>query len=452
MVTPSDRVWFLGWVTLCFQLTACDPELASSTPDADPTPERVPVQDEGGSPAGGDSSALSARDSGASIPKDSGDPLLGLAACPTDVSTPIYSTMPMKVEDFHVFRPLGFITHPTWVLPTYHSNFAVAAVGQTIAEQKPVVFPAAGRVTQIRRVYFTSSGQTGYQVDFRPCQKFLTYFNHLKKISDRLDTELKKVLNESTDCVTKLVSGNDTITTCNKDIQIDVLEGELIGYSGDSAGVDFGAIDERLPAPAHVIPSHYNGYRNYVSPIPYFKSTVRTEFEKKLGSVFDFSVKRTATPVEGAYVQDVAGTAQGNWFSAGRFATNPDNGGHMALVHDYIAYDDEPIMSIGSTALTGIKGIVGIRKPVATSGTVNRDWKQITSNGLMHCFDAFTSTTMPSRGPRSTGGLGLVDPKGIILMQMTDATHLKAEWRSATTCAADTSTLQFTAAATLFER
>jgi hypothetical protein len=102
--------------------------------------------------------------------------------------------------------------------------------------------------------------------------------------------------------------------------------------------------------------------------------------------------------------------------------------------------------------LTGVKGIVGIRKPIAASGTVNRDWKNVTSDGSIYCYDAFTASSTPQQGPRSTGGLPLVDPKGILFMQLTDATHLKVEWKSATSCPLAAGALQFSATATVFER
>jgi hypothetical protein len=372
-----------------------------------------------------------------------------LPACPPDVATPLLGTVPMALGDFVAFRPLGFVSHPIWVLPAYHSNFAIAEPGKPVADVKPVHFPADGWVTLINKVAI--GGGINYQVYFQPCAEFVTYFNHLKYLSEPLEAELAKVLVDEKadpDCRFTPLQGGDK-TSCDKKVLLSVKAGDLIGKSGDGAGVDFGAYDKRVVANTHAVPAHYSNYRPYVSPVTYFTAEVRARFETKLGSVMDATVKRSALPLHGAYVQDLPGTAQGNWFSASRFPSTPGSQFEpwaVALVHDYVAYADEAFLSIGASALTsGLKGIVAVKKPLASSGRVNRDWKDVKADGP-YCYDAFA-------GGRTTGGIPLAAPSGVLLLQLVDDLHLKLEnLTGVTACPADSAAWAFTTQATNLER
>ncbi|MBM3266972.1 MAG: hypothetical protein FJZ01_04915 [Candidatus Sericytochromatia bacterium] len=372
-----------------------------------------------------------------------------LPACPGDVATPLLSVVPMAPGDYVAFRPLGFISHPIWVLPAYHSSFAIAEPGQTVADVRPVRAPADGWVALINKVAI--GGGINYQVYFQPCAEFVTYFNHLKQLSEPLAAELARVLvdeRSDPDCRYTPLQGGDK-TSCDKKVLVPVKAGEVLGRSGDGAGVDFGAYDKRVVANKHAVPGHYSGYRPYVSPVPYLAPDARAAIAASLGSVMDRRVKRTALPLHGEYVQDLEGTAQGNWFSEGRFPSTqgtPFEPTALALVHDYVAYDGEALLSIGASALKGgLTGIVGIKAPLATTGRANRDWRDVKADGP-YCYDAFATG-------RTTGGLPLTRPTGILLVRLVDALHLQVEnVTNSAACPADPAAMTLSGQATTFER
>src|SRR5262249_26311230 len=103
------------------------------------------------------------------------------------------------------------------------------------------------------------------------------------------------------------------------------------------------------------------------------------------------------------YMQDVPGTAAGNWGV-------PLAG--LALVHDRV----DPGVGVISISLGLNSG--SWRFAIAGSGTVNRDFRQVTGDGTTYCYDA------------SAGG----DLPGIVLIQLTVDGPLLFEQQSVAGC------------------
>ena len=75
-------------------------------------------------------------------------------------------------------------------------------------------------------------------------------------------------------------------------------------------------------------------YPYYASPLNYFTPGVRSQLESVTGHVFG-TRPRTAKPIGGTYMQDEAGTAQGNWFFPGSYYSNTtDVSGALGLAAD----------------------------------------------------------------------------------------------------------------------
>lgn len=363
---------------------------------------------------------------------------------------PLFDTIPMQPSDFLAFRPLGWTSPTIHVFPAKHGNFALALPGQT-PPVRPVVSPGRIWITEINSTDF-GAGKTGHGITFFPCREFKAYFGHLSSLSPKL----LAAESSQKQCSPSYQSGGATVTPCRALVDLELATGEPIGSSGDAAGVDFGAIDFRIPMLGFAEPKHYcvpqrDGTQRlegcemlfYVSPVPYFRSDVRAILESKLGS-YDGAVRRTAMPRHGEYMQDRPGTAQGNWFLPGKDLSvpflQPDE--FIALVHEYVD-PAQPIFSVGTT-LKGVNPGVYTFTP-RSSGQVNRDFGDVRPEGGVYCYDTF-------RSGQTTGRINTGDPGGIILAQMLSATSLRLEKQGSRGAGCGSGPWAFTAAATTYQR
>lgn len=357
-------------------------------------------------------------------------------ACPTDISTPLFDTSPIAIEDFIAFRPLGFMSAPIHMFPAKHSAFSMTPIGQTPVP-KPVRAPGKVVVTEIYEASFSTGGKN-YQVMMRPCGEVRVYFGHLVTISEKLLTEFNR---EAPKCYS-FFEGNATITSCRREnLSVALSSGEQFATGPDTAGVDFGVLDFRR-APARFINlEHYDTYYPfYTSPLDYYTADARATIENKTGNVFGTKL-RTALPIGGTFMQDIAGTAQGNWFLPGKYHKNStDMSIFVGLAHDYIN-PDEPLMSLGSSVKGAKLGLYSYTP--STQGVVNRDFKDIQPDGKVYCIEKFKSG-------QSTGGLPLTTPSAVLLLWMPDYSSLKLELASQNSCAA--TSFQLSSQATLFVR
>jgi hypothetical protein len=345
----------------------------------------------------------------------------------------------MDPKDFLAFRPLGFTSPPIHVLPAKHSNFAITEPGRKDAPAHPVVFPSRAWVTDITTTQSsrTDSNSRTAQLYFRPCREFGAYFFHLSNLSARLEAEMVKA---DTDCRT-FNFGDGPIEKCSRKVSAEVQEGELAGYSGSGAGVDFGAVDWRIRPLAFASPGKYPpDYPYYVSPVGYFIPEKREQMRAKLGS-YDGSVKRTVEPLEGEVMQDLPGAAQGGWFTAGEdYRGGGDQTHFLSLIHDYVD-PAEPQIAVGDR----VKGLPAGRYSFVprAEGLVNRDFKNVKPDGSIYCFEGFT-------GGQSAGKLPLNRASGILLVTLPSASQLRVEYRDAPACGSGPWSLGATAAE--FER
>lgn len=360
-----------------------------------------------------------------------------VAACPSDVATPLFGTVPVDMKDFLAFRPLGFMSTPIHMFPAKHSAFSMTPIGQS-AVPKPVKAPGKATVTEIYEATFSTGGKN-YQVFMHPCSEVRAYFGHLATISDRLAAEFN---NGAPKC-NSFEDGTATVTTCrreNLNLQLD--EGELFGTGPDSAGVDFGTLDFRRQPAAFINLAHYDYYYPYyTSPLDFFTADVRKTVESKTGNVFGTRM-RTAEPLGGSYMQDLPGTAQGNWFLPGKYHGNTtDLSQFLGLAHDYVD-PAQPMMAAG-TSIQGMK--LGLYShTVEQSGLINRDFSAIKPDGNIYCIDSYIQG-------QSAGGVPIGKPSGILLLSLPDDIHLTVELAAGSSCGALTN-WAFSAAATKFER
>lgn len=362
-----------------------------------------------------------------------------VALCPANVTTPLLGTSPVAIEDFIAFRPLGFMSTPIHMFPAKHSAFSMTQIGQT-AVPKPVRAPGRMTVTEIYEATFSATGNKNYQVFMYPCREVRAYFGHLVTISDKLMAEFR----QGTPTCNSFDSGDGGLTTtCRREgLNVALDEGEIFGTGPDTAGVDFGTLDFRRSPAAFIDLSHYDSYYPYyASPLDFFRADIKSMIESKTGSVFGTRM-RTAAPIGGTYMQDIPGTAQGNWFLPGKYHKNTtDLSQFLGLAHDYVD-PAVPLMAAG-TSINGMN--LGLYSyTVQDSGLVNRDFSAVRADGNTYCFDRFSQNQTP-------GGLPVGRPSGVILMTMPDDKTLKVELVASSACANLTGT-GMSANATTFVR
>lgn len=366
-----------------------------------------------------------------------------LAACPAG---PLFDTLPMAATDFLSFRPLGWTSPTTHILPCKHSCFSLTRPGEPY-RVSPVYFPGKVWVTRVNLVEFLDAAgnvaKSSYVLWFQPCKDATAYFTHLSWVPSKLSALVRR------DRCRSFVTGGTPAKLCENDTLVAVDAGELAGLSGDAMIVDFGMTDYRRPPLPFARPDHYmREYLAYVSPVEYFTEAPRRILDASLAS-YDGTVPRTAEPRIGQVCQDLAGTAQGSWFVPGANLAVPYQiqDPLVALVHDYVD-PAEPIFSVG----TGVAGLdPGVYRffPEPT-GTRNADFSRIRADGTTYCFDRFGPSGVEQR---TAGGIPARVPRGVLLLTMPSPETMRLELigTSGASCAS-IGPYAFSAGASRFER
>ncbi len=155
--------------------------------------------------------------------------------------------------------------------------------------------------------------------------------------------------------------------------------------------------------------SDFDKALHVVFPLDYFVDELRLQQEALLGGFSNN--KRTVDPVCGEVMLDLAGTAQGNWFTEGSGYANQL--GSLALVRDNI---DPHLAAISVGGLVTEPGFwLFAPQP---SGLVNRDFSAIRADGEVYCYEELTAT------PAS------YTISGHFLLQMISESELLLEWQS----------------------
>ncbi|MBI4368676.1 MAG: hypothetical protein HY547_00445 [Elusimicrobia bacterium] len=197
----------------------------------------------------------------------------------------------------------------------------------------------------------------------------------------------------------------------------------MAGNTNTVNGVfDFGAKDARISTLAFANTARFFSNADGLDQLhvvchaDYYPTAIKNTIEALFGE-FDGSRKRTAQPLCGEFEQDEPGTSQGIWFATGTASPIQDESKGLSLVHYNIAPSTAAfsIVSIGGSWSNKV-----IFFNPLTSGLVNRDFKDITSNGNTYCFDNLYWGVFPG--------------SDIILLKMLSSTQLRIEQQAAASC------------------
>jgi hypothetical protein len=344
-----------------------------------------------------------------------------------------YHTTPFgqTEADILAIEPLGHIIAPGHTWPSDHLYLTPVA---GVAAPLPVRAPGPVRVWQIdvlTHQYVNSPRFTDYTIRFSPCRELQGYYHHVKTLVHPALLAALAAADKKQACSESTFENGEYQGYCKHSVRVDIAEGEVLATAtgpGFQNNIDFGAYDMRAPLQGFANPARIssgNGqasfdYLHVACPLDAFAPTLRAALTAKLGGLGSSTsgttglVPRTAAPTCGTIMQDLPGTAQGIWARDGQGGI-ADSGQHLALVHDNF----DP----GRAVLASGGGPLGIRQSAFVprpAGVVNRDFAAVGFQGggadLIYCYEVVASGAAP-------GG-------GSVLLQMTSASSLQAEYRA----------------------
>lgn len=293
----------------------------------------------------------------------------------------LFTVSHIPVSELQNIIPLGNLNPPAHTFPTNHLYFHLKGFrGDFLDNTAPAVAPVDIWITRIRSSEYTMRGQRikDYKLDFTVCAEVTGYFIHLASLSEKLLQEF----GQPETCEEYDTAGIH-YKNCGNNFYlspIKIAAGEPIGTVGGSS--DFGLADLRTPELVYANRNRWEDEPLHrVCPLDYFAADLRVQLRSLLGSS---DTKRKMEPTCGQVAQDMAGTAQGVWFVKGTGNTYPEDT-HISLVHDNID-PQKGAFSVGtSMSKSGIVSGTYYFAP-QNSGTVNRDFKDVTPDGKVYCY------------------------------------------------------------------
>ena len=355
---------------------------------------------------------------------------------PCGKDSAVFSVSPVELSDFMGLVPLGNFAPSGHVFPTDHIYFHINRIDPSQWElgtvEVLVVSPGDVWVTEIRST--GTENRTDYSIRFSPCEEIQAFFIHVSSLFERLEQSFSPPYDECNEYST----GGDNYQNCSKTVNVKLAAGEAVGTAGGDEwqnALDLGIYDLRTDPLPYANPDRWGEQSLYIAcPVDYFTDDVRAALQAKLGS-HDGTTSRAESSVCGEVEQDEPGTAQGVWFVPGTTFTFPEDP-HLTLAHDNVD-PSTGVFSVGvSMGSSGLSSGLYYFDP-ASSGLVNRDFKDVTADGVVYCYetrDRFGSEPLPF----------------IILVQLTSPTTVRSERQDAASCGSGS--WQFTSAYTDFER
>jgi hypothetical protein len=322
---------------------------------------------------------------------------------------------PIQAADYSHIEPLGHLSPSAHVFPTDHIYF-YAAPGVHNASLYSPGDMILENIASRSATNGSNSWPTEYKLGFQ-CHRVSIYFDHVGSLTAEIQEAMQ---NASSQQCSDYSTGGAVYHSCNYSVSVPLQAGQAFGTTGDGLAIDLGAYDPSFPLP-FINPSRYGpSHLDAVCPLDLFTPDLHAELQSSLGLA---GVPRTAPPICGEVMQDRAGTAQGNWFlpgSSGPLSSGPLEDQGLALVHDN-QDPSRPVFSVG-TSVPNLSSS-GYAYTPASSGLVDRDFADITSDGQTYCFDGLLK------------GIGSWMPvTDTVILTLPDAYTLRIERKSDTSC------------------
>ncbi len=302
-----------------------------------------------------------------------------------------FTTLPVDLTQVYEIVPLGNLAPPGHTLPTEHTYMHFNAGGSSM-ELFALYAPADVYITSISRGTGFTQDPLDYTIYFALCRDVIGYYNHVKELSPALQQ-----IEASGNC--RQNAGDSSYQYCENKLD-KINEGSEMGKVGRLQGnFDFGLIDISKTN-NFTNPERY-GFRSLHVQCPY------DYYDEANKQKFFNLITRNDEKQCGEVMQDVKGTAQGNWFYANaRADRGSDWDKYLSLVYDNKDTSLQ-VISIGGTFTTASVW----KFTPQNNGAVNRNFSQVTPNRQIYCYDA-------------------VGQQGRILLQLASETELKIEAQS----------------------
>ena len=359
----------------------------------------------------------------------------------------LFTQFPVTDPNLASIEPLGHLFPPGHTLPSDHLYFNFNESSTTKLGIN-LYAPSDGWIIQVTRVEYTSGGPSGlntdYHVTFSPCREVALTVMHVDFIPSFLANPAGPAPTQCSAFGEGSSPGSEQGTSCQVNMQVQVKAGQIIGTG--TIG-DFGPLeDTRVALSGFADPAAHELHRGFC-PLNYFSAPIQTAYTALLGENSGAALTpRTTPPVCGTIVQDVPGTAQGDWFALGAPDANGLN--NITLIHDNI-FPSTAAFSIGQSMPAAFQGVSYVYPKTAADGTrINYDFNLVNDNRI-YCYDTFESF------PQASSGLNPNMVGRIVLIQMTPSlTNLSIEVQNpGINCAAvGAANWAFTGAAFLFQR
>jgi hypothetical protein len=344
--------------------------------------------------------------------------------CPSGLSG-ILTASPIDLDSklFSVIFPLGNLNPPAHMIPTDHIYLGVFASDEDMNQKVAIYAPGDIWLTKLHTSQITSADGTtssDYGIQFTACRGVVMEFGHVTELSPDLEQLMKGVKGE---CREGKKPAGERNVQCEYYMNQKVRAGDVVGYVSGAMRprgnviMDFYSWNTNAPSLAFANPRRYGDTTLHAfCPLDMYAGDLKESLYQKLGGL---EWRRTIEPVCGEIMQDVKGTALGNWF--GVPDTQRDYGTNaIALVHE----NGDPSIAVISVG-GGFYDSGKLSFSPRSNGQTNRDFREITADGNIYCFQSELQS-------------GSWDIPGKVLVQLIDDDHLKIEHKESNCTGSET--------------
>jgi hypothetical protein len=316
----------------------------------------------------------------------------------------VFNTPVVPLASVNYAAPIGIMAPVGGSpLPKAHTGFLLNGSAITVTAPGDLHIKSIRKTTYL--VSPTRPGYVDYSLFFNVCKEVSGHFGHISS----LETDILAKIN-NLQC-SQYSTVDETIESCEQNVKFKISEGTIIGTSGTpphSPALDVGMRDSRLSD--YVNPARYGNQKTgALCPWDWYTEPTKSSIYNIIG---DGANVTTETPACGTLNIDLAGTAKGRWTlqSAPANGSDPVAGDFFVLAPNVYSPESEVVIS---TRIAALNTSSLPEYTIQPSGRLNINPMNITSDGLIYCYDT-----------------NLANSTFSYILQMTSATVLRVELKS----------------------